>query len=131
MEQVGSPLWATLPELEDELAAWPGSTDETLRVLEEEGKAVAFGGIKPEGHATIVGPLVAPSSRGREIGSTLIGESVELARARLLVGRGLRWCAKPAAQLLLEGPGFGCAGVDAVYRLHPEDYRPTGSCLRA
>lgn len=127
-EQLGSPLWATRSDLDDELAAWNGSPSDTLRVVEEDGAVAAFGGIRLQGQATLFGPLVATRSRGRKIGTTLLESAIELAReheARWLVA--FVGPHNVAGRLLLERKGFRPKnGLDAVYRLRPADHRPAG-----
>ena len=129
-EQVGKPLWATRKELDDDLASWRHPPSEVLRVVEEDGELVAFGGVQLDGDATILGPLVAPQARGRKIGGMLLDASIEMARSSgadwigAAVGAG-----NVGGQLLLERRGFRRrgSGFDSVYRLLPADHRPAGA----
>lgn len=124
-EQVGVPLWSTSEEVEAELAGLDHAPEETLRVVEDEGEAAAFGGIELEDEATLFGPLVAPAFRGRKFGSMLIDVSIELAREK-----GVEWLMASVGahniggRMLLERAGFRSrAGLDAVYRLLPGSHR--------
>ncbi len=131
-EQVGVPLWANRAELDGNLADWDGPPADSLRVIEEAGEVAAFGGIQRGGVVAVVGPLVAPRFRGQKMGSRLLDESVELARASgtnwLIAAVGSR---NVGGRLLLEGRGFRSrGGVDAVYRLLPSDHRPAGPAPR-
>jgi GNAT superfamily N-acetyltransferase len=127
-EQLGSPLWASRSDLDDELAAWDGTPAETLRVVEEEGQVAAFGGVRIQSQATLVGPLVAKRFRGQKMGTALIDASIELARKYRV-----DWMLAEVGphnfggRLLLEHKGFRPRnGLDAVYRLRPADHRPAG-----
>ena len=127
-EQVGSPLWASSGDLEDELAAWAVDPGQTLRVIEDDGELAGFGGVRAGGEATVVGPLVGTHFRGRKFGSTLLEASIELAREHecewLHAAVGTR---NVGGRMLLERYGFRShEGVDAVYRLLPADHRPAG-----
>lgn len=128
-EQVGNPLWASLGELESELADWETPPEETLFVVEADGRVVGFGGVEATAgfeHADLFGPLIAPEYRGHRLGKELLDVSVETARARerhgLLASVGTR---NKSGRLLLEGAGFHpYGGANAVFRLRPEDHRP-------
>ena len=128
-EQVGKPLWASRSELDADLASWSVPPSEQLRVIEEDGRLAAFGGVQLDGNGTVVGPLVSPSFRGQKMGSTLIDASIEVAR-----DRGAAWLSAAvgarnvAGRLLLERRGFRprADALDAVYRLLPADHRPAG-----
>ena len=53
-EQVGKPLWGTRAELDDDLDSWSGSPSESLRVIEEDGRVVGFGGVQLDGNGAVV-----------------------------------------------------------------------------
>jgi ribosomal protein S18 acetylase RimI-like enzyme len=121
-EQVGAPLWATRDELEAELAGLDRAPEETLRVIEDEGVAAAFGGVELEDEATLFGPLVAPAFRGRKFGRLLLDASIALAREKRVE---LLFAAVGAhnlgGRMLLEHAGFEPGeGLHAVYRLLPD-----------
>jgi ribosomal protein S18 acetylase RimI-like enzyme len=125
-EQVGTPLWWTQDELDAELAGLDWSPEETLRVIEDDGRPAGFGGIEVEDQALLFGPLVSPRCRGRKFGRTLLAASVELARAKgveHLVGAvGVR---NVGGRLMLERSGFERRGGPvAVYQLIPEAHKP-------
>jgi ribosomal protein S18 acetylase RimI-like enzyme len=128
-EQVGNPLWATRDELESELSDWDVAPEETLRVDEEDGKVVGFGGIEVQhgwDHADLFGPLVSPVYRGKKLGTELLNASVELAAshgAKRVVGSvGAR---NASGRMLLEQAGFSARGAaKAVFRLARSDHRP-------
>ncbi len=128
-EQVGKPLWATREELDDDLASWRDPLSETLRVVEEDGEMAAFGGVRLDGEATVVGPLVAPQFRGRKMGGTLLDAAIEIAGSS-----GAEWlnasvgAGNVGGRLLLERRGFRLrgGGLDSVYRLRPAAHRPAG-----
>jgi ribosomal protein S18 acetylase RimI-like enzyme len=120
-EQVGTPLWGTAEELRAELAALERAAEETLRVIEDEGRAVAFGGIELEEVARVFGPLVDPAFRGRNFGRRLLDVSIELARGErvemLYAAVGVH---NLGGRMLLERAGFRSGdGLYAVYRLAP------------
>lgn len=130
--QVGNPIWTSRDELESELADWDPPPEEMLVVAEDEdGAIVAFAGVElPAGfeHAELFGPLVAAEARGHRLGTRLLGESVERARAggaTSLVGAvGTR---NAAGRILLERQGFRARGrPQATFRLRPDDHRPLG-----
>ena len=128
-EQVGVPLWATRAELDSNLADWVGPPADSLRVIEDAGEVAAFGGLQQGGVSAVVGPLVAPRFRGQKMGSRLLQESIDLARAShtewLIAAVGPR---NVGGRLLLERHGFRSrGGVDAVYRLLPSEHRPAGA----
>ena len=128
-EQVGKPLWGTRAELDDDLDSWSGSPSESLRVIEEDGRVVGFGGVQLDGNGAVVGPLVSPASRGRKMGSTLLDAAIEIAR-----DHGAEWLTAAVGprnvpgRLLLERRGFRprVDALDAVYRLMPADHRRAG-----
>jgi ribosomal protein S18 acetylase RimI-like enzyme len=124
-EQVGTPLWSSNEELEEELGGLDRSPEETLRVAEEDGTVAGFGGIELEDDAVLFGPLVNPAFRGRKVGRTLFAASIELARAngvdRLGAAIGVR---NAGGRLMLERAGFEPdGGPVAVYRLLPDAHR--------
>lgn len=125
-EQVGTPLWSTMEELEAELAGLDRSPEETIRVIEDDGEAAGFGGIEVEDEVVLFGPLVSPRCRGRKFGRTLLAASLDLARAenvgRLTASIGVR---NIGGRLMLERNGFEARGGPvAVYRLIPGAHRP-------
>ena len=125
-EQVGTPLWATREELDAELGGLDRRPEETLLIAEDEGVVAGCGGIELEDEALLFGPVVAPAFRGRKVGRTLLGASIELARAervgRLVASVGVR---NRGGRLMLERNGFEPRGGPvAVYRLRPESHRP-------
>lgn len=125
-EQVGTPLWWTREELDAELAGLDRSPEETLRVIDDDGRPSGFGGIEVEDEAVLFGPLVSPRCRGRKFGRTLLAGSVELARAKgigeLVAGIGVR---NVGGRLMLERSGFERRGGPvAVYQLIPDAHRP-------
>lgn len=124
-EQVGAPLWASEEELDAELAGLGYRPADTLRVIEEEGEAVAFGGIVVADGATLMGPLVAPRFRGRAFGRSLLEASIELARERRLELLAASLGAHNiGGRLLLERAGFRPSGaLQAVYRILPDAHR--------
>jgi GNAT superfamily N-acetyltransferase len=125
-EQVGTPLWATRQELEDELGGLDRRPEETIWVAEDDRAVAGCGGIELEDEALLFGPMVAPSFRGRKVGRTLLAASIELARAerveRLVASIGMR---NVGGRLMLERNGFEPRGGPvAVYQLKPELHRP-------
>ena len=67
-EHVGNPLWATMDELESELADWDEPPEATLLVDAADGVVVGFGGVevaKGFPHADLFGPLIAPPEAAR------------------------------------------------------------------
>jgi ribosomal protein S18 acetylase RimI-like enzyme len=127
-EQLGAPLWVSRNDLDTELAAWDGAPAETLRVVEEDREVAAFGGVRVQSQATLVGPLVAKRFRGQKMGTALLDASIELA-----CEHGVEWMLAEVGphnfggRLLLEHKGFRPRnGLDAVYRLRPADHRPAG-----
>jgi ribosomal protein S18 acetylase RimI-like enzyme len=129
-EQVGNPLWASLDELESELSDWDEPPESTLLVDVEDGKVVGFGGVevaKAFTHADLFGPLIAPGYRGQRLGSELLDASVAIAvehgRHSVVGSVGPR---NVSGRLLLEQNGFHPRGpARAVFRLAPEEHRPT------
>lgn len=125
-EQVGSPLWSSLAEVDAELGSLEAPATETLRVIDDEGRPAAFGGVELEDEAVVFGPLVAPAVRGRKFGTLLLDASLELAREhgveRLSASVGAH---NAGGRLLLERSGFRrLGGLRAVYRLLPGRHRP-------
>ena len=128
-EQVGNPVWTTRDELESEVADWDPPAEETLLVVEDELRIVAFGGVElPRGfdHAELFGPLVAPGAQGRRLGTRLLEASVARARegaaAALLASVGTR---NPGGRVLLERAGFRRRGTpQATFRLKRGEHRP-------
>jgi ribosomal protein S18 acetylase RimI-like enzyme len=128
-EHVGNPLWATMDELESELADWDEPPEATLLVDAADGVVVGFGGVevaKGFPHADLFGPLIAPGYRGQKLGSELLDASLALA-----VERGRRSVVGSvgprnlSGRLLLEHAGFHPRGAaKAVFRLAPEEHKP-------
>ena len=139
-EQVGNPMWETREEMDSELSGWDLPPGETLFVEEDKGEVAGFGGIEAASgweHADLFGPIVAPASRGRKIGSRLLDASVETGRARGVEGIvGSVGTRNLTGRLLLERKGFRALGsVIEVYRLLPHGYRsfehgPAGVLVR-
>ena len=127
-EQVGNPLWTTAEELESELSDWDVPPEETLFVDEIDGEIVGFAGVEVSpgfDHADLFGPLVAPSHRGKKIGTVLLEAAIERAEnrsARRVVGAvGAR---NATGRLLLERAGFAPSeSATAVFRLNEADHR--------
>jgi ribosomal protein S18 acetylase RimI-like enzyme len=128
-EQVGNPLWTTRDELDSELSDWEVDPSETLLVEEHDGDVVAFGGVEVSpgwDHADLFGPIVAPEVRGQELGTILLGASIERAEdrgaERVLASVGTR---NLTGQLLLERVGFHRYGTaSAIFRLAHDEHRP-------
>jgi ribosomal protein S18 acetylase RimI-like enzyme len=128
-EQVGNPLWATMDELESELADWDEPPEKTLLVDAADGVVVGFGGVevaKGFPHADLFGPLIAPGYRGQKLGGELLDASVALAvehgRRSVIGSVGPR---NLSGRLLLEHAGFHPRGAaKAVFRLSPEEHKP-------
>lgn len=131
-EHVGNPVWASVGELEREIADWKPPAEKTLLVAEEDGEVVGFGGVEvAEGieHADLFGPLVARRAQGRRLGARLLDESVGLARAHgasiLVAAIGTR---NSRGRVLLERNGFvPRAHPQAFYELRPEEHHPVSA----
>lgn len=125
-EQVGTPLWSTMEELQAELSGLDRPPEETIRVIEDDGGPAGFGGIEIEDEVVLFGPMVSPRARGRKIGRTLLAASLELARVEsvdhLVASVGVR---NVGGRLMLERNGFEPRGGPvAVYRLIPSAHQP-------
>lgn len=125
-EQVGTPLWSSMEELQAELEGLDRPPEETIRVIEDDGRPAGFGGIEVEDEVVLFGPMVSPRSRGRKVGRTLLAASLELAReegvGHLVASVGVR---NVGGRLMLQRNGFESReGPVAVYRLIPGAHHP-------
>jgi ribosomal protein S18 acetylase RimI-like enzyme len=126
--QVGNPIWTTVDELTSELADWDPPAEDSLYVVEDERRVIAFGGVEiPTGfaHAELFGPLVAKEARGHRLGTQLLDTSVERARrdgaTPVYASVGTR---NAAGQILLERHGFTARGrPQATFKLQPSAHR--------
>lgn len=127
---MGNPLWATRDELESELSDWDQPPEQTLLVDDSDGLVIGFGGVevaKGFRHADLFGPLIAPGYRGQRLGSELLDASIAIAvehgRHSVVGSVGPR---NISGRMLLEHQGFHPRGPSkAVFRLAPEEHRPT------
>lgn len=122
-EQLGRPLWRSLDDVSGDLDGWR-DVDETLLVLEDGRKPVAFGGFVRDALPNVFGPLVVPHCRGRRLPDRLLDET-----ALLAAQQGLDWLTaavgrrNPWAQRLLERHGFRSRErPTAVFRLRPREH---------
>jgi ribosomal protein S18 acetylase RimI-like enzyme len=127
-EHVGNPVWSTEDEMEEEIADWDPPAEETLLVIEEDKKVVAFGGVEfPIGfeHAELFGPLVDRQFHGQKLGARLLTASIELGRERGASSvRAAIGTSNTGGLLLLERFEFRArGGALATYRLSPVEHR--------
>jgi ribosomal protein S18 acetylase RimI-like enzyme len=124
-EQVGKPLWRSLADAERDMSH-SESLAELMVVAEEDGRAIAFGGVEPDTFPNVFGPLVAPEARGRQLGGAVLDAAMERARAHgvpsLVATVGRR---NARGRLMLERHGFiPREGLTAIFRLFPTEHVP-------
>ena len=124
-EQVGKPLWAIPERARRRPRLLVDAAVRPLRVIEEDGRVAAFGGVQLDGTAPSSARSSRRSFRGQKMGSTLLDASIEVAR-----DRGAAWLSAAVGarnvggRLLLERRGFRPRGgprrrLPAVARRSP------------
>jgi ribosomal protein S18 acetylase RimI-like enzyme len=127
-EQIGAPLWLTREELARELRTWQVPPARSLFVAREGATVVGVAGVDcypGTRMCQLNGPIVAPGSRGKGIGGSLLRIALRAARWH---GMSEIWGSagreNVRAERIAIAEGFSKGETNAVYRLERRRHRP-------